>query len=83
MGGAGKTFLYCIILAAERSRGDLAFAAAYSALLISGGQTGHSLFKIPLEVDEYSTCFITKQSLHAKMLRKAKVIIRDDHWMLQ
>jgi len=85
IGGAGKTFLYRTILAAVRSRGDLALAVASSgvaALLMPGGQTGHSLFKIPLKVDEYSICSITKQSLHAKMLRKAKVIIWDEAPMM-
>jgi ATP-dependent DNA helicase PIF1 len=73
------------VLAAVRSRGDLALAFASSgvaALLMPGGQTGHSLFKIPLKVDEYSICSIMKQSLHAKMLRKAKVIMWDEAPMM-
>jgi hypothetical protein len=40
-----------------RSRGDLALAVASSgvaALLMPGGQTGNSLYKIPLKVYEYS-----------------------------
>ena len=81
IGRAGKTFLCSTILAAVRSSGSLALAAASSgvaALLLPGGQTGHSLFKIPLKVDEYSTCSISKQSMQAKLLKHAKVIIWDE-----
>jgi len=85
IGRAGKTFLCSTILAAVRSSGSLALAAASSgvaALLLPGGQTGHSLFKIPLKVNEYSTCSISKQSMQAKLLKHAKVIILEEAPMM-
>ena len=50
--GTGKTFLYNTLLAEIRSHGDIALAVASSgiaALLISGGRTAHSRFKIPFK----------------------------------
>ncbi|CAB5176430.1 unnamed protein product [Rhizophagus irregularis] len=50
-GGTGKTFLYNTLLATVRSSGEIAVAVASSgiaALLMMGGRTAHSRFKIPL-----------------------------------
>jgi ATP-dependent DNA helicase PIF1 len=85
IGGSGKTFLYTTILPAIRSKGNLALAAASSgvaSLLLPGGQTGHSLFKIPLKFNEFLTCSITKQSTLAKMLKIVKLIICDEAPMM-
>jgi DNA replication protein DnaC len=60
-GGTGKTFLYSTILAKIRMKSDVALAVASSgiaALLLPGGRTAHSRFKIPLNLDKYSTCNI-------------------------
>ncbi|PKY57229.1 hypothetical protein RhiirA4_283232, partial [Rhizophagus irregularis] len=61
--GTGKTFLYNTLLATIRLHGDIAIAVASSgiaALLLSGGRTAHSRFKIPLKIDEFSTCNISR-----------------------
>src|SRR5438477_404977 len=60
-GGTGKTFLYNMILAHVRSASGLngiAIAVASSGiavLLMSGGRTAHSRFKIPLKLTETTT----------------------------
>src|SRR5256885_9466971 len=58
-GGTGKTFVYNSLLAYVRSKGDIALAVASSgiaALLLDGGRTAHSRFKIPLVINSGSTC---------------------------
>jgi ATP-dependent DNA helicase PIF1 len=37
-------------------------------LLLDGGCTAHSTFKIPFEVNEYSICSINNNSEYASML---------------
>ena len=59
LGGTGKTFLYSLLLAHVRARGQVALAVAPSgiaALLVEGGRTTHSRFKIPVPANETSTC---------------------------
>ncbi len=49
LGGAGKTFFYGCLLSKVRSTGDIALSVASSgivALLLEGGFTAHSRFKI-------------------------------------
>ncbi|GET67424.1 uncharacterized protein LOC104885245 [Rhizophagus irregularis DAOM 181602=DAOM 197198] len=68
-GGTGKTFLYNTLLATVRSRGEIALAVAssgISALLIDGGRTAYSRFRIPLKLDELSTCNISRGSRKAR-----------------
>jgi hypothetical protein len=45
------------------------------ALLLDGDCTAHSTFKILFEVNEYSICFINKNSKYAAMLHEASLII--------
>ena len=61
-GGTGKTFLYTLLLASVRAQGKVALAAASSciaALLMEGGRTAHSRFKLPVPANETSTCRCT------------------------
>ena len=58
-GGMGKTFLYRLLLANVRAQGKVALAVTSSgivALLMEGGRTAHSNFKIPTLANETSTC---------------------------
>lgn len=58
-GGTGKTFLYSLLLAYVRAQGKVALSVASSgiaALLMEGGRTAHSRFKIPVPANETSTC---------------------------
>jgi hypothetical protein len=84
-GGTGKTFLYNTLLAIVRSRGDVALAVASSsilALLIDGGRTAYSRFRIPLKLDELSTCNISRRSREAHLINAAKLFIWDEAPML-
>ncbi|PKC62366.1 hypothetical protein RhiirA1_327769, partial [Rhizophagus irregularis] len=77
-GGTGKTFLYNTLLGKVRSNGDIALAVASSgiaALLLPGGRTAHSCFKIPINIHEDSTCSIKHNSDLASLLQIAKLII--------
>ena len=80
-GGSGKTFLYNTLLAHVRSKNKVAIAVASSGIaaeLLSGGRTAHSTFKIPIPILDTSTCNISKQSLLAKLILSASIIIWDE-----
>ena len=84
-GGTGKTFLYNTLLATIRSSGEIAVAVASSgiaALLIMGGRTAHSRFKIPLKLNESSTCNISRNSKEARLINLAKLFIWDEAPMI-
>lgn len=58
-GGCGKTFLWRTIISKLRSERKIVLPVASSgiaAVLMPGGRTAHSRFKIPLDVDEHSSC---------------------------
>ena len=64
LGGTGKTFVMETLLASIRSKGDIAIACAFSgiaALLLEGGRTLHSRFKLPLEIHEGSVSNISRR----------------------
>ena len=77
-GDTGKTFLYNTMLAKVRSLREIALAVASSgvaALLITGGRTAHSRFKIPIKLNESSTCNISRRSKEAHLINMAKLFI--------
>ena len=61
---------------------DAVASSGIASLLLMGGRTAHSRFKLPLELTESSTCSITKQSATAKLLQKARIIIWDEAPMM-
>ena len=80
-GGGGKTFLCNTIAAKVRSEGDVALCVASSgiaALLLEGGRTAHSRFKIPIPVHETSIGSISASSPMFEVLQRTKVIIWDE-----
>ena len=81
-GGCGKTYLYQAICHAVRAEGIIILCVAstgLACLLLPGGQTAHSMFKIPIEsLDSSSICSIAKQSLRADLLRIAEAVIYDE-----
>ena len=84
-GGTGKTFLYSALLSTIRSKGKIALAVASSgiaSLLLENGRTAHSRFKIPVNLDDLSTCHISPNSELAKLIRMAQIIIWDEAPMM-
>ncbi|XP_020082082.1 uncharacterized protein LOC109705725 [Ananas comosus] len=80
-GGTGKTYLWRTIIAKLRSEGRIVLAVASSgiaSLLLPGGRTAHSRFKIPVKLDEFSTCEIKKRTQLAKLLAHTSLIIWDE-----
>lgn len=62
-GGTGKTFLWNTIISRLRSEKHIVLAVASSgvaALLLPGGRTAHSRFKIPIVIEESSVCEIKR-----------------------
>ncbi|KAF7762454.1 hypothetical protein Agabi119p4_9047 [Agaricus bisporus var. burnettii] len=90
-GGTGKTFLYktlCHVLRGERKIVLCVASSGVAALLLPKGRTAHSMFKIPIDIKENSTCSIPKQSLLAHLIRQSHAIIWDEcilshRWVLE
>ncbi|QRV95937.1 ATP-dependent DNA helicase PIF1 [Ceratobasidium sp. AG-Ba] len=79
--GTGKTFLYKTLCYTLRGQGKIVLCVASSglaALLLPGGKTAHSLFKIPLDIHEDSTCNISKNSQLSQLLLQTDLIIWDE-----
>ncbi|CAN1179597.1 ATP-dependent DNA helicase PIF1 [Linum perenne] len=77
-GGTSKTFLYNCIISKIRSEGKIVLVVASSgiaATLLPDGVTAHSRFKIPLEVDNLSTCMVKKGTEVAELLKEATLIV--------
>ena len=81
-GGTGKTFMWKILCACLRSKGDIVLPVASSgiaSLLLPRGRTAHSRFGIPLKVTEDSMCRgIEPNSQLGNLLKRAKLIIWDE-----
>ena len=81
-GGTGKTFVYNTVCHHVRSKGLIVLCVASSgiaALLLRGGRTAHSTFKIPISaLNEDSTCQINKNSQLASLLRMVRLIVWDE-----
>ena len=81
-GGTGKTYVYKTICHRLRSAGAIVLCVASSgiaALLLPGGRTAHSTFRIPIDtLDAESLCNISKQDKRADLLRAVDLIIWDE-----
>jgi hypothetical protein len=81
LGGSGKTFVYSVLLASVCNEGHVALAVASSgiaALLLQGGRTSHSAFKIPIDVHRDLLCNVNASSDTAELIRAAKLIVWDE-----
>lgn len=76
-GGTGKTFVYNTIINKLRSEKIVIPVASsgIAALLLPGGRTAHSRFKIPLNLFDDSVCDITVGTVLADLLIQSKLII--------
>ncbi|CAN6916923.1 unnamed protein product [Brassica oleracea] len=84
-GGTGKTFLWKLLSAAIRSRGDIVLNVASSgiaSLLLPGGRTAHSKFGIPLNPDEFSSCTMKHGSDQPNLVKASSLIIWDEAPMM-
>jgi len=80
-GGTGKTFLWNAILATLRSHDHIVLAVAscgVASLLLPGGRTAHSRFKIPLDIHENSLCGIGRGTNLAGLIARTSLIIWDE-----
>jgi hypothetical protein len=80
-GGCGKTFLFNLLLAHERGKGHVALAVASSgiaAVLLEGGVTAHSHFKIPINITSTSCCDISPSSDLGQLLNVCTMIVWDE-----
>jgi hypothetical protein len=78
--GTGKTFVYKTLCYATHSQDLHALCVASSriaALLLPGGRTTHSTLKIPLTLDNTSTCAISRRSFLATTLKDVHLLIWD------
>ncbi|KAM0899408.1 hypothetical protein ACQ4PT_021282 [Festuca glaucescens] len=83
-GGTGKTFLWTCIISHLRSERKIVLAVASSgvaSLLLPGGRTAHSRFKIPIDISETSMCDIKRGTMLAGLVRSASLIIWDEALM--
>src|SRR6266568_4302329 len=80
-GGGGKTFVCNTIAAAVRAQGHVALCVASSgiaALLLEGGHTAHSRFKIPIPATDATVSKISHGTHMHQVLQQTKVIIWDE-----
>ena len=83
-GGTGKTFMWTTISSALRSKRKIVLTVASSgiaSLLLPGGRTTHSKFRIPIPTMENSICNIEQGSEAAELLKLADLIIWDEALM--
>jgi ATP-dependent DNA helicase PIF1 len=76
--GTGKTFVENLLLAYTRAHGNIAIAVASSgiaSILLDGGRTSHSRFKIPIDIHDDSKCNISAQSDLAALIKLTHLII--------
>ncbi|XP_074337035.1 uncharacterized protein LOC141674212 [Apium graveolens] len=79
--GCGKTFLWRTLICKLRSQGKIVLpvtSSGIAATLMSGGRTAHSRFKIPIVLDEFSTCNISHNSDIAQLIKQTNLIIWDE-----
>jgi hypothetical protein len=82
LGGVGKTFLYGCLLIKVHSTSDIALSMASSGiatLLLEGGCTAHSHFKIPIAgLSGSFACYVPLNSPQAALIRAARLIVWDE-----
>jgi len=84
-GGTGKTCLWNTLISKLRSEKHIVLAVASSgiaSLLLPGGKTSHSVFKIPLQPDEMSVYYFDKRSERADLIRETMLTVWDEAPMI-
>lgn len=84
-GGTGKTFLWGAIVAWLRACRKIVLTVASSgvaSLLLPGGRTAHSRFKVPCDLDDGSVCDIKRGSMLCELIKSASLVIWDEALMM-
>lgn len=80
--GTGKTFLYNSLIAyirgVMRKRVIVVASSGIAALILHGGHTAHSTFKVPIPIQSDSTCYIKHGQKLATRIQDADVIFWDE-----
>jgi hypothetical protein len=80
-GGTGKTYVYNTLCYFLHGQGSIVLCVASSgiaSLLLIGGRTSHSCFKIPIIIHESSSCTIKKNSQLADLIWATDLVIWDE-----
>ncbi|CDF39089.1 ATP dependant DNA helicase [Chondrus crispus] len=80
-GGTGKTIVLDAIqdfLRTRRKQFIAVATSAFAAVLLDGGRTAHSVFKIPIPVSAESTCSFSANSDTGRTLQQVDLIIWDE-----
>jgi hypothetical protein len=83
-GGTGKTFLWNALVAYLRGYKRIVLTVASSgvaSLLLPGGRTAHSRFKIPIDIDDNGVCDIRRCTMLSSLIESASLIIWDEALM--
>jgi hypothetical protein len=83
-GGTGKTFLWGAIVAWLCAHKKIVLTVASSGvafLLLPGGRTAHSRFKIPCDLEDSSVCDIKRGSMLGELIESASLVIWDEALM--
>lgn len=68
----------CFAVRAQELQVMCVASSGIAALLLPGGRTAHSSFKIPLKINESSSCSISKQSQLVNLIREVDFLIWDE-----
>ncbi|KAJ1280345.1 hypothetical protein BS78_04G224900 [Paspalum vaginatum] len=83
-GGTGKTYLWNAIVAYLRGHGKIVLTVASSgvaSLLLPGGRTAHSRFKIPCDLDDGTVCDVRRGSMLGELIEATSLVILDETLM--
>jgi len=85
--GTGKTHVMNALIDAVRGEGEIVVPVASSGLaagLLNDARTAHSAFKIPLKINENSTCYVSmRNDATLELLKRTSLIIWDEAPMQQ
>jgi len=84
-GGCGKTYVANTLISYILSQHQKVASCAWTGIaanLLRYGQTVHSLFKLPLNISETTTCNITTYSKHAVFIKSLSMIFIDEASMI-
>lgn len=83
-GGTGKTYLWNQIVGYLRGKNKIVLTVASSgvaALLLPGGRTAHSRFKIPCEVEDDMICDVSRGTMLSELIELTSLVIWDEALM--